>query len=68
MWYFRALFNILRDDTGPPILVWRETNEENTSWYTTGKYVMFENTQRNENHTFCNRFVQCNFGIIKIVR
>ena len=42
--YFRALFDIVPNDTGPPILVWRDSNEKNTSGYTTGKYVQFENT------------------------
>ena len=32
------------NDAGPPILVWRDSNEKNTSGYTTGKYVQFENT------------------------
>ena len=39
---------------------------KNTSGYTTDKYVLFENTQRNKAHTFCNSFLQCIFGIIKI--
>ena len=34
---FRALFDIVHD-TGPPILVWRESSEKNTSGYMTGKF------------------------------
>ena len=29
---------IVNDNTGPPILVWRESAEINTSGYTTGKF------------------------------
>ena len=35
---FRALFDNLQDDTGPPILVWRESDEKNTCDYMTGKF------------------------------
>ena len=35
---FRALFDIVQDDAGPPILVWRESGEKNTSGYMTGKF------------------------------
>ena len=35
---FRALFDIVQDDTGPPILVWRESSKKNTSGYMTGKF------------------------------
>ena len=35
---FRALFDIVQDDAWPPILVWREFGEKNTSVYTTGKF------------------------------
>ena len=38
LWYFRALFDIVQDDTGPPILVWREFGKKNTSGHTTGKF------------------------------
>ena len=41
LWYFRALLDIVPNDTGPPILVWRDSNEKNTSGYTTGKYSTF---------------------------
>ena len=34
---FRALFGIVQDDAGPPILVWRDFSRKNTSGYTTGK-------------------------------
>ena len=35
---FRALFDIVQDDTGPPILVWKESCKKNRSGYTTGKF------------------------------
>ena len=35
---FRALFDIVQDDTQPPILVWRDSGEKNTSGYMTGKF------------------------------
>ena len=28
---FRALFDIVQDDAGPTILVWRDSSEKNTS-------------------------------------
>ena len=37
---FRALFDIVQDDTGPPILVWRESSEKNTSGYTTANFKL----------------------------
>ena len=38
LWYYRALFDIVQDDAGPPILVWREPGQKNTSGYMTGKF------------------------------
>ena len=35
---FRALFYIVQDDAGLPILVWRESGKKNTSGYMTGKF------------------------------
>ena len=35
---FRALFDIVQDDAGPLILVWRDSSEKNTSGYITGKF------------------------------
>ena len=35
---FRVLFDIVQDDAGPPILVWRKSGEKNTSGYMTGKF------------------------------
>ena len=35
---FRALFDIVQDDIGPPILVWRESGKKNTSGYMTVKF------------------------------
>ena len=35
---FRALFDIVQDDAAPPILVWRESGEKNTSGYMTSKF------------------------------
>ena len=28
LWFFRALFDIVPDDTDPPILVWRDSNKK----------------------------------------
>ena len=28
----RALFDIVQDDTGPPILVWRESSKKKYKW------------------------------------
>ena len=33
---FRALFDMVQDDAGPPILVWRHSCKQNTSGYMTG--------------------------------
>ena len=35
---FRALFDIVQDDAGPPLLVWRESGKKNRSGYMTGKF------------------------------
>ena len=35
---FRALFDIVQDDAGPRIFIWRESSRKNTSRYMTGKF------------------------------